>query len=41
MASFLETRWRNQRQIQRENFYLEMTMFLGQKINKTGTDSKL
>ena len=33
---------RNQRQISRENlFFLEITMFLGRKIDKFGTDSKL
>ena len=41
MTLTLETLWRNQRQFQKENLFLEITMFLGQKVDKTGTDSKL
>ena len=32
--------YRNKRQTKREDLFLEITMFLGQKIDKTGTESK-
>ena len=42
MAPPLQTPCRIQKQFQRKYFYfLEIIMFLGQKIDKVGTDSKL
>ena len=35
----LETPCGNERQIQREDLFLEITIFLGRKIDKTGTVS--
>ena len=32
--------YRNKRQTQKEDLFLEITMFLGQKIDKTRTESK-
>ena len=32
--------YRNKRQTEREDLFLDITMFLGQKIDKTGTESK-
>ena len=32
--------YKNKRWTKREDFFLEITMFLGEKIDKTGTESK-
>ena len=32
--------YKNKRRTKREDLFLEITMFLGQKIDKTGTESK-
>ena len=38
MAPPLETPLRNQRQTERDDRFLEIIIFLGRKIDKTGTD---